>query len=92
MVSGKRVLLILLVLLGPGLIIYFISKTVNNHFLRLPYLGYEYTMDANGNKVDSTAYQVPEFALTNFNAKLYLKQKFVFLTNGKKQSEKYQSS
>lgn len=67
MVSGKRVLLILLVLLGPGLIIYFISKTVNNHFLRLPYLGYEYTMDANGNKVDSTAYHVPEFALTNFN-------------------------
>jgi cytochrome oxidase Cu insertion factor (SCO1/SenC/PrrC family) len=67
MASGKRVLLMLLVLLGPGLLIYFISKTVNNHFIRLPYLGYEYKLDEAGNKIDSVAYHVPEFTLTSFN-------------------------
>lgn len=70
MVSGKRILLILLVLLGPGTIIYFISKTVDNRFIRLPYLGYEYTLDANGQIVDSTAYQVPDFELTSFKGEV----------------------
>ncbi|MGB1103772.1 MAG: hypothetical protein ACPG21_09095 [Crocinitomicaceae bacterium] len=67
MKSGKRLILMALVLLGPGLVIYFISKTVNNHFIRLPYLGWEYTLDSSGNKLDSTAYQVPDFTLTSFN-------------------------
>lgn len=48
-------------------IIYFISKTVSNHFIELPYLGYEYKLDAAGNKIDSTIYQVPDFTLTRFD-------------------------
>jgi peroxiredoxin len=67
MAKFKRLLLVLLVVLGPGLIIYFISKTVSNHFIELPYLGYEFELDAQGNKIDSAAYQVPDFELTKFD-------------------------
>ena len=67
MPKAKRILLVLIVVLGPGAIIYFISKTVSNHFVKLPYLGYEYELDASGNKIDSAAYQVPEFTLTRFD-------------------------
>jgi cytochrome oxidase Cu insertion factor (SCO1/SenC/PrrC family) len=66
MANGKRIILILLVLLGPGSIIYFIAKNVKNHFIELPYLGYEYTVHADGSK-DSTAYQIPDFTLTKFD-------------------------
>ena len=67
MAKAKRIFLILLVLLGPGSIIYFIAKTVDNRFIKLPYLGYEYELDENGKKIDSTAYQVPNFNLTHFD-------------------------
>lgn len=67
MAKLKRVLLMALILLGPGLIIYFIAKTVSNHFIELPYLGYEYILDSEGNKIDSTAYRVPDFELTSFD-------------------------
>lgn len=84
MVKVKRLLLILLVVLGPGLIIYFISKTVSNHFVKLPYLGYEYTVDDLGNKIDSTAYQIPNFNLTTFDGapitKDSIQDKFIVLT------------
>lgn len=67
MAKTKRIFLLLIVLLGPGSIIYFISKTVSNHFVELPYLGYEYTLDAQGRKIDSAAYQIPPFTLTKFD-------------------------
>ncbi len=63
----KRVLLILVILLGPGLMIYFISKTVSNHFIKLPYLGYEYELGGNSLKIDSTPYCIPDFNLTLFD-------------------------
>ncbi len=84
MAKAKRVILVMLVLLGPGAIIYFISKTVSNHFIKLPYIGYEYQLDSNGNKVDSTAYNVPEFDLTAFDGTPITKDsidgKFIVLT------------
>ena len=70
MAKTKRLLLILLVLLGPGSIIYFIAKNVKNHFIELPYLGYEYTLDDNGNKIDSSAYQIPAFQLTRMDGQI----------------------
>ena len=67
MAKTKRIILVLIIMLGPGLIIYFISKTVSNHFIKLPYLGYEFELDNAGNKIDSTAYTVPDFSLTKFD-------------------------
>lgn len=67
MAKAKRLILVLIIFLGPGAIIYFISKTVSNHFIELPYLGYEYKLDSSGNKVDSVAYQIPNFNLTKFD-------------------------
>ncbi|NOQ75119.1 MAG: hypothetical protein GQ574_24105 [Crocinitomix sp.] len=84
MAKTKRILLVMLIMLGPGSIIYFISKTVNNHFIKLPYLGYEFDLDSNGNKLDSTAYTVPEFNLTTFDGRAITKKdidgKFIVLT------------
>lgn len=84
MKKAKRLVLILVVLLGPGLIIYFISKTVSNHFVKLPYLGYEYELDAAGNKIDSTVYTIPEFKLTSFDGNPITRDsiegKFIVLT------------
>ena len=84
MAKTKRILLVLLILLGPGSIIYFISKTVSNHFVKLPYLGYEYELDENGNKIDSTAYNVPDFTLTKFDGTLItrdsIRDKFIVLS------------
>ncbi len=84
MAKAKRLLLILLVLLGPGSIIYFIAKTVDNHFVKLPYLGYEYMKDSAGHVVDSVAYQVPNFKLTRFDGTPItpdsIKNKFIVLS------------
>lgn len=84
MAKTKRLLLVLLIFLGPGLIIYFISRTVSNHFIKLPYLGYEYSLDSNGKKTDSTAYQIPEFRLTKFDGtpitRDSIKDKFIVLS------------
>ncbi|MDG1915096.1 MAG: hypothetical protein P8I55_10970 [Crocinitomix sp.] len=67
MAKTKRIFLVLLILLGPGSIIYFISRTVSNHFIKMPYIGFEYTLDSNGNKIDSVAYSVPDIHLTTFD-------------------------
>ena len=48
----KRLGLMILVLFGPGLLIYFIAKTVSNKFVEVPYIGeHTYTYDAEGNIV-----------------------------------------
>jgi hypothetical protein len=84
MAKAKRILLVMLIMLGPGAIIYFISKTVNNVFIIPPYLGYEFDLDSNGNKIDSVAYTVPEFSLTTFDGEAITKKdiegKFIVLT------------
>jgi hypothetical protein len=67
MAGAKRVGIVLLIFLGPGLMILFIAKTCENHFIKLPYLGWEYTYDSAGNKVDSTKHVVPDFTLTRFD-------------------------
>lgn len=67
MANLKRIILVLVVVLGPGSIIYFISKNVSNHFVKPPYLGYEYTVDENGKRIDSTAYTIPDFNLQKFD-------------------------
>ncbi|MDA7804080.1 hypothetical protein N8987_05840 [Crocinitomix sp.] len=84
MANLKRLFLVLLVVLGPGAVIYFISKSVSNHFIKLPYLGYDFTLDSNGNKIDSTVYEVPEFRLTKFDGtpitRDSIDDKFIVLT------------
>lgn len=60
------------------------AKNVSNYFIKLPYLGYEYTYDPAGNKIDSTAYQVPPFELTLFRGGAInqdsIRDKFIVLT------------
>lgn len=63
----KRVATVLLIFFGPGVAILFIAKTCENHFIEIPYLGWEYTYDEAGNKTDSTAYNIPNFSLTRFD-------------------------
>lgn len=83
MAKAKRIILVLIIILGPGLIIYFISKTVSNHFIKLPYI-YNFTYDDQGNKIDSTAYQIPDFELTKFDGtpitRDSIDEKFIVLT------------
>jgi len=83
MAGFKRVLTVLLIFLGPGSIIYYISKTFDNHFIELPYF-WEYTYDSTGNIVDSTAFNVPEFQLTRFDGALInrdsIEGKFIILS------------
>lgn len=84
MAKTKRLILVLIIFLGPGAIIYFIAKTVSNHFIELPYLGYEYELDSVGNKKDSTAYQIPNFNLQKFDGtpitRDSIKGKFIVLS------------
>lgn len=56
-----------MIFLGPGTIIWFISKTFENYFIELPYIGYTYTYNDDGVAVDSTAYCIPYFELTTFD-------------------------
>ena len=57
----KRLGLMILVLFGPGLLIYLFAKTLNNKFIELPYLGpYEVVERANGEN-DTLHYQIPSF-------------------------------
>lgn len=80
----KRVLTVLLIFLGPGAVIYFIATTFKNKFIEPPYLGYTYTFNENGEKLDSAAYQIPDFELTRFDGdkitKDSIKDKFIVLT------------
>jgi cytochrome oxidase Cu insertion factor (SCO1/SenC/PrrC family) len=84
MAKLKRVLLILLIFLGPGSIIYFISRTVSNHFIDVPYVGYEYEVDSNGVKIDSLPYTIPDFELVKFDGTRInrdsIKDKFIVLS------------
>ena len=69
MPGWRRVLTILLIVLGPGTIIYFLATNLKNKFVKLPYLGgWEYTIDSTTGKViDSTAFEIPEFKLTRLD-------------------------
>ena len=63
----KRLGLMILVLFGPGLLIYFFAKTLSNKFVELPYIGqYSLEKDSNG-KIDTIQYQVPDFSFTNIH-------------------------
>ena len=79
-----RVLIILFIFLGPGLVILFIAKSCENHFITLPYLGWEFDYDSSGKKIDSTAYNIPEFTLTKFDGTIInrdsIRGKFIILS------------
>ena len=61
----KRLGLMILVLFGPGLLIYFFAKTLNNKFIDLPYLG-QFTVEENSKgEFDTIQYQVPDFEFTS---------------------------
>lgn len=81
----KRLGLMILVLFGPGSLIYFLAKNVENKFVDLPYLGdHVYEYQANGNVSDSTLYTIPNFNLTTLEGKHIsrntFKDKFIVLT------------
>lgn len=64
----KRVLTILVIVLGPGIVIYILATNLKNKFVELPYLGeWTYTYDDNGKAIDSTAFVLPDFTLTKFD-------------------------
>ena len=81
----KRLGLMILVLFGPGSLIYFLAKNVENKFVELPYLGeHQYKFDANGKVTDSTLYTIPNFELTTISGKKItrntFRDKFIVLT------------
>jgi hypothetical protein len=80
----KRLVLILIVFLGPGFIIWWMAKTIDNHFVELPYIGYTYTYHEDGSRKDSTAYNIPSFQLKTFDGKIInrdsIRDKFIVLT------------
>lgn len=62
MAGLKRLGLLLLVLLGPGSIIYFFAKSVSNKFIELPYIGPITVIDDGQGGKDTLQYKVPPFA------------------------------
>ncbi|MFK8044999.1 MAG: hypothetical protein AB8B72_05865 [Crocinitomicaceae bacterium] len=57
----KRLGLMILVFFGPGLIIYFFAKNINNKFIQLPFIG-EYTVVENpSGENDTIQYRIPYF-------------------------------
>lgn len=60
------------------------AHTFENKFIDLPYLGWQYTYDAAGNKTDSTVYSIPDFELTSFDGAVInrdsIRDKFIILT------------
>jgi len=64
--------------------IWFMAKTLNNKFIDLPYLGWQYQYDSLGKKVDSTVYSIPDFELTSFDGtpitRDSIRDKFIILT------------
>lgn len=80
----KRVATVLLIFFGPGVAILFIAKTCENHFIKIPYLGWEFTYDEQGNKIDSSAYNIPNFNLTRFDGSVInrdsIRGKFIILS------------
>ena len=67
MAGFKKVGTILLIFLGPGAMIYYISKTFENHFVRLPYIGTTYETDSTGKIIDSTLFTLGDVNLTTFD-------------------------
>ncbi len=84
MAKAKRLFLILLIMLGPGFVIWFIAKNVENYFVELPYIGYTYSYDSTGATTDSVAYNVPDFELNRFGGGVInrdsLRGKFIVLS------------
>jgi cytochrome oxidase Cu insertion factor (SCO1/SenC/PrrC family) len=81
----KRLGLMILVLFGPGSLIYFLAKNVDNKFIELPYLGeHHYEYDVDGKVSDSTLYTIPNFNLTTIKGEKItrntLKDKFLVVT------------
>ena len=81
----KRLGLMILILFGPGSLIYFLAKTVKNKFVELPYIGkHDYVYDDNGNVTDTIEYTLPDFKLTTVDGKVItknsIKDKFVVIT------------
>jgi len=81
----KRLGLIILVLFGPGFLIYFLAKNVSNKFIELPYIGdHHYTFNDKGEVTDSVMYSIPNFNLTTASGKKinknFIKDKFVIVT------------
>ena len=65
----KRLGLMILVLFGPGLLIYFFAKSLSNQFIDLPYIGkHEVTIGADG-EADTTYYTLPHFTFKNLKGK-----------------------
>ncbi len=61
----KRLGLLILVLFGPGLLIYFFAKNLSNKFIELPYIG-DYTVVVNNDGTsDTLQYQIPFFEFKN---------------------------
>ncbi|MBD3636907.1 MAG: hypothetical protein HUJ25_06140 [Crocinitomicaceae bacterium] len=85
MPGWKRVLTILVIVLGPGLVIWYLATHLKNKFVELPYLGeWHYTYDADSTKIDSTAFVLPDFSLTRFDGapitRDSIKDKFIVLS------------
>ena len=57
----KRLGLLILVLFGPGLLIYLFAKTLTNKFIELPYLGEHTVIKNNDGNMDTIHYQLPFF-------------------------------
>jgi hypothetical protein len=81
----KRLGLMILVLFGPGFLIWFLAKTVRNEFKQLPYIG-EHTLikDDNGTVIDTVYYTIPDFEFERLDGKKItknvIKNKFVVLS------------
>lgn len=85
MPGWKRVLTVLVIVLGPGAVIYFLATHLKNKFVELPYLGeWTYEYGADSSIVDSTAFVLPDFSLTKFDGtpitRDSIEDKFIVLT------------
>ncbi len=57
----KRLGLMILVLLGPGFLIYLFAKTLDNKFIELPYIGKHTIVQGDDGNVDTIHYKLPDF-------------------------------
>lgn len=84
MPGWKRVLTLLLIVLGPGAIIYFLAKNLKNKFIELPYVGTTYQYGEDSTILDSTIHVIPDFELTKFDGTKItrdsIKERFIVLT------------
>lgn len=84
MPGWKRVLTVLLIVFGPGAIIYFLAKNLKNKFVELPYVGTTYQYADDSTIIDSTIHVVPDFELTKFDGSKITRDsiagKFIVLT------------